>query len=551
MTKKIFRSTLMVAAVVLLCSLAVIMSCLYDYFASVQETQLRDELSLAAAGVEQSGMQFLEAVEPDRFRITWVAVDGRVLYDTQAAAGDMENHGEREEIREALADGTGSSARVSATLTEKTLYEAKRLSDGTVLRVSIRRSTLVVLALGMLQPIVLVALAAAALSALLAKRVAKKIVQPLDRLDLERPLDNETYEELAPVLHRLHSQHMQIKAQLLELRRKNREFAHITEHMREGLVLLDSQGTVLSINPAACRLFQTDGGCVGKSMLAVDRHHDMTQALEQAMAQGYSALRARRGGRDYQFDVSRIRSGETTQGAVVLAVDVTEQLAAERSRREFTANVSHELKTPLQSIMGSAELLEHGLVQPEDQPRFVGRIRREAARLLALIEDIIRLSQLDEGVELPREPVSLRALAQEVFATLQDAAGAKGVVLRLDGEGQVYGVRRLLYEIVYNLCDNAVKYNVEGGSVTLTITQAEGRTALTVADTGIGIPAEHRERVFERFYRVDKSHSKQSGGTGLGLSIVKHAVQYHHGQLRLDSQPGQGTSITVTFEEHA
>ena len=544
MTKKIFRSTLLVAAVVLLSSLGIILGALYSYFTSLQVQQLKDELGIAAMGTEQYGGAFLEDVGNDRFRITWVASDGTVLFDSQVAAEEMGNHAGREEIFEALRDGTGSSARFSDTLMEKTFYEARLLSDGTVLRISASQTSVGGLVLGMFQPIGIVAVIATILSAVLAHRMSRKIVEPLNALDLEHPLENDTYDEIRPLLRRINQQHLQISAQLTTLKQKTDEFDQITGSMQEGLVLLDSEGTVLSINPTARRLFGEEETCVGRSFLTIDRSRRMRAAVNDALDHGRGTARAQRGGRDWQFELSRIESEGRVIGAVVLAFDVTEALNAERNRREFTANVSHELKTPLQSIMGSAELLENSLVKPEDTPRFLGHIRQEAARLLDLIEDIIRLSQLDEGVQLPAEEVDLVALSREVASVLQSAAEDKGVTVEITGENShVTGARRLLYEIIYNLCDNAIKYNVPGGSVRI---RAEG-SVLTVSDTGIGIPPEHQSRVFERFYRVDKSHSKQSGGTGLGLSIVKHAVQYHNARLTLDSTPSKGTTITIEF----
>ena len=548
MTWKIFRSILLVAGSVLLASLLVILGVLYDYFGGVRTGQLEDELDLAAAAVEADGADYLARVTSDRFRLTWIAADGTVLCDTAAAADTMENHAGREEFQQALATGVGQSTHYSSTLLEKTAYYARRLSDGTVLRISSAYATVGLLLLGMLQPSIVILMAALILSGLLAYRLSRRIVEPLNQLDLDHPLENDTYDELAPLLGRIDRQHKEIDRQLSALRRKNDEFDQVTASMAEGLVLLDKNGTVLSINPAARQLFGTDGSAVGQSFLTVDRSHDMSMAVQAALADGHSELRAERGGREYQFDLSRIQSGGQTLGCVILTFDVTEQEFAERSRREFTANVSHELKTPLQGIMGSAELIEAGMVKPEDMPRFIGHIRQEAARLVNLIEDIIRLSQLDEARELPCEDVDLLALAQGVERDLAPAAGAKHVALSLSGGGaSIHGVRRLLYEIVYNLCDNAIKYNVEGGQVNIDVTGDGKNAAVTVKDTGIGIPPEHQDRVFERFYRVDKSHSKASGGTGLGLSIVKHAVQYHHGTIALTSEPGKGTAITVTF----
>ena len=548
MTKRIFRSTLLVGVAVLAASLVLVMGALYSYFGRVQESQLRDELSLAAVGVEKNGSDYLAQLRSEQYRITWLRGDGTVLYDTQADAATMENHAQREEVQQALATGEGESSRYSSTLLQKTVYYAKRLPDGTVLRLSAVRVTAGVLVLNMLQPILLVLATALILSGVLAGRLARRITEPLNRLDLEQPLENDTYEELAPLLRRMEHQRLLLRQQMDELKRRSEEFEQITGSMNEGLLLLDEAGTVLSINPAAQRLLGANADCVGQDLLTVDRDVALSEAVREAKAQGHSEFRGQRNGREYQVDVTRIQSEGRTAGVVLLVFDVTERAFAERNRREFTANVSHELKTPLQGIIGSAELLENGMVKQEDVPRFVGHIRAEAQRLVTLIGDIIRLSQLDEGEPMPTEPVELLAVAQEAVENLQGAAAARDVTVTVEGEPvEIPGVKRLLYEIVYNLCDNAIKYNVAGGSVRLTVARCGTEAAVTVADTGIGIPADQQSRVFERFYRVDKSHSKASGGTGLGLSIVKHAVQYHHGTIHLQSEVGKGTEIRVTF----
>ena len=548
MTKRIFRATLLVGVAVLIASLTLVMGALYSYFGRVQESQLRDELSLAAVGVEQNGMDYLKQLESDQYRITWLRADGAVLYDTRADAESMENHAQRQEVQQALATGEGESSRYSDTLLQKTVYYAKRLPDGTVLRLSAIRVTTGVLVLNMLQPILLVLAVALILSGVLASRLARRITEPLNRLDLEHPLENDTYEELAPLLRRMEHQRRQIDRQMDELRRRSEEFEQITGSMSEGLVLLDEAGVILSINPAARRLLDAAENCVGQDLLTVDRDVALSDALRQAAEQGHSEFRGQRTGREYQFDVTRIQSEGRTAGTVLLVFDVTERAFAERNRREFTANVSHELKTPLQGIIGSAELLENGLVKQEDVPRFIGHIRSEAQRLVTLIGDIIRLSQLDEGEPMPAEPVELLALAREAAESLQSAAAARNVTITVEGEPvELTGVRRLLYEIIFNLCDNAIKYNTDGGRVQVTVTKENETAAVTVRDTGIGIPPDQQDRVFERFYRVDKSHSKASGGTGLGLSIVKHAVQYHHGAIHLQSEVGKGTEIRVTF----
>ncbi len=556
MIKKIFRSALMIAAAVLLSSLVIILGCLYDYFGTVQASQLKDELRLAAYAVEESGQTYLERLTArdcrytwtPEYRLTWIGSDGSVLFDTDESAENISNHGDRMEVREAFAKGESSCVRYSDTWSETTLYYAKALNDGTVLRISTRQVTVPALLLTMLQPILLVGVLAVILSAVLAGRMAKRIVRPLNSLDLDHPLENDAYEELSPLLRRIQQQRRQINAQMQELRARTDEFEQITGSMKEGLVVLNQKGTILSINPAAQTLFHTDRSCVQKDFVTVDRGHELSQAILTALENGHSKVRIEQNGREIEFDISRIESDSAVIGTVLLAFDVTEQALAERSRREFTANVSHELKTPLQSIMGSAELLESGLVRQEDVPQFTGTIRKESARLVALVEDIIHLSQLDEGAVLEWELVDLLKTAKDAASVLYDKTREKGIRLSIAGESaQVNGVRGLLYEMIYNLCDNAIKYNIKDGSVEITVSKAELGAVVTVRDTGIGIPPEYQSRVFERFFRVDKSRSKASGGTGLGLSIVKHIAQYHNAKITLQSELSVGTTVIVTF----
>ena len=550
MTKKIFSSIMLTAACVLLASMITIVGFLRDYFGGIEESGLREELGIAAVGVEDEGTDYLAALPDGQRRFTWIAADGSVIYDTKADTDSLENHSDREEFKAALASGAGESVRYSNTLMQKTMYAARRLDNGTVLRVSVSTATVGALLLGVTQPMLAVLAAALILSAILAKHTSRRVVAPLNELDLEHPLDdsNAAYEELAPVLGRINRQRSQINSQLRELRRRTDEFAQVTGSMREGLVLLNEQGYILSMNPAARNIFAVEGDCAGKDFLTVDRSCDMSAAVRSAMESGHGRLHERHGGRIYQVDVSRIDSDGAAIGTVILVFDVTEQESAEQMRREFTANVSHELKTPLQGIIGSAELIENGMVQPEDMPRFVGHIRAEAQRLVTLIGDIIRLSQLDEGEVLPKERLDLLEVAQGAADDLQAEAEKKNVHLSVSGEpAELEGVRQLIYEVAYNLGDNAIKYNVDGGSVSINVSSYGKNAKLTVSDTGIGIAAEDQSRIFERFYRVDKSHSKESGGTGLGLSIVKHAVQYHGGRISMDSAPGKGTSISVSL----
>lgn len=550
MTKKIFRSILFTSLAVLLVSLTVAVGFLYYYFGNVQEQQLQTELTLAAHAVEDSGSSYLENLDADDLRLTLVDKDGTVLADTDDNTDPltMENHADREEIKEALASGKGESSRYSSTLTEKTIYRAVLLDNGNVLRVSVSQATVFALIAGIIPWFVLAVVFAAVLSWLLAKHLSKKIITPLNQVDLDRPLENDTYEELSPLLGKIHRQHEQIDTQLLQLRQKTDEFDHITANMKEALVLLDASGKILSINHAAKLLFDAKDTSVGTGFLTVERSHKISHAVDTALRDGHTRIKEERNGHSYQLDISRIESAGKVMGLVILAFDISEQEYAEQTRREFSANVSHELKTPLTSVIASADMIENGMVKPEDMPRFIGHIKKEASRLLNLIDDIIRLSQLDEGVEMPEEAVDLSAVATEAVEQLRDTADKNNVHIELNTESCVLkGVPRLLHEIVYNLTENAIKYNVPGGSVTVTVSKAKNGCILKVSDTGIGIPVEHQERIFERFYRVDKSHSKQSGGTGLGLSIVKHAATHLNAEISVESEQGKGTTITVVF----
>lgn len=547
MTGKIFRAIFIASVSILLVTLVIITASMNSYFNDVQQRELRDELEIAAAATEKMGAEYLQELKSDRYRLTWIAEDGDILYDTDVNADNMENHIDREEIQEAIKTGSGSSSRYSSTLTEKTLYEAVRLDDNSILRISVSHITTLLLVAGMLQPIIIVFVIAAVISLILSTHMAKNIVKPFNHLDLEHPMENDTYEELSPLLHQIYDQRRQIDKNIQELEWKKDEFNQIIAQMEEGLVLLDDKGIILSINPAAMNIFETGGFCVGHDFLTIDRSSELSEAMKRAQENGHDELRMKRSGREYQVNISRTVSDKHIKGCVLLAFDVTEQASAERSRQEFTANVSHELKTPLQSISGSAELIENGLMKPEDLPKFARNIRKESGRLVNLIDDIIRLSQLDEGGNMPMEEVSLADTVDEAFSVLQDSASLKNITLTRSGDGVIKGVKRLLFEMMYNLCDNAIKYNHPGGRVDVKITQTENKIRVCVEDNGIGIPEDRQSRVFERFYRVDKSHSKQSGGTGLGLSIVKHVVQYHHGKIELRSEEGLGTKITAEF----
>ena len=546
MTKRIFRTILLVALLVLLVCMGLITGVMYGSFEENMLTELKNGADYIAAGIGQNGLTYLSTLPSSGNRVTWVAADGTVLYDSKVDASTLENHRDREEIYEALTGQEGESYRYSDTLSEKTLYYAMRLDDGTVLRISSTQSSLLKVLWGMLQPLLLIGIAAA-LSGVLASKLSKWIVAPINNLDLEHPESCEAYDELAPLFHKLQHQKREIQERICALRNSQNELAAITANMNEGLIVLSQGGDILSINASAARLFQVSGEQLqGQKLIALNRSDQLAQVAEQALAGKSASAILELRGRSYALYASPVPGH---RGAVLLVLDVTEKQHAEALRREFSANVSHELKTPLTSISGYAEIIRNGLVDPEDIPVFAGRIYGEANRLLALIRDIIRLSSLDEGaVDSQREPVELLALCAGVCNSLQPAAQEAQVSLRVDGEtATIFGVRSILEEMVFNLCDNAIKYNRPQGSVVVSVHKKPGAILLRVTDTGIGIPPEHREKVFERFYRVDKSHSKQTGGTGLGLSIVKHGAAYHNASVSLSETPGGGTCAEVRF----
>lgn len=549
MTKRIFRSIFLVAIGIFFASAVLFMGVLYDYFSGVQQSQLRMQTNLAAQGAAHEGASYFDGLDAHNYRITWIGTDGMVLFDSKSDSAEMENHLQREEVKEALVEGVGESTRYSATLLERSLYCAQRLEDGTVIRLSVAQSTLLTLMFGMIQSICIICIIALVLSLVLASRLSRKIVQPLNELNLDDPLSNDGYDELSPLLRRISVQQHQIKQQHMELLQKQREFEAVTTGMTEGIVLLDSKRNILSINPAAQRLFGTDISCVGKAMLSIHRSPKLQELLEKVGNRIYAETVLELDGGKYQLDASPLLSEGVVSGTVLLLLDVTEKEKTEQMRREFTANVSHELKTPLHTISGCAELMCNGLVKQEDMGKFSTQIYTEAQRMIHLVEDILKLSHLDEGADgMKWEEVDLYTMARETAALLLPTADASHVSITVDGEtAKMSGIPQLLQGILYNLCDNAIKYNHQGGRVDVSIKQEPQAVRLTVADTGIGIPKEHQERIFERFYRVDKSHSKEIGGTGLGLSIVKHAARLHGAAIELQSEPGEGTSIAMTF----
>ena len=552
MTAKLFRTSMAVAVSVMVLSIALFMGMLYQYFSDQMMTELESETWLVSRGVELDGMDYLNGLHTTS-RVTWVAADGTVLYDNEADASTMENHADREEIREALTSETGTAQRFSSTLSEQTLYVTQRLSDGTVIRLASAQKTVGLLLISMIQPILIILVLSLLLSAVLASRLSKGLIKPILSLDLEHPEDCETYDELTPLLSRLKRQNDTIQQQMNLLKQRQTEFAALTDNMSEGFLLLDRQGHVLSHNSGALRLLGVEEPEGEVNVLVLNREEPFRQAVDEALSGKRSQQMLHLNGRYCKLLANAVLADGKPAGAVLVLLDVTEQEQRDELRREFTANVSHELKTPLTSISGIAEIMQSGMVKPEDIQSFAGDIYQEAQRLIALVEDIIRLSRLDEGAEsLEREPVNLLSVAQDVARRLDSAAQKAGVTLKVMGLSvEVRGIPSVLDEMVYNLCDNAIKYNHPGGTVNVTVAPTDdGSAEVTVEDTGIGIPVEDQSRVFERFYRVDKSHSKEIGGTGLGLSIVKHGASLHGAQIHMDSQVGRGTSVQLLFPHH-
>lgn len=550
MTKRIFRAMFAVALTALLCGLLFVMGAVHAYFTGIQVDQLKGETALAARTLDQEGGQCLPELDKAiDCRITWIAGDGQVLYDNRSNSGDMENHLAREEVRQAMQTGRGQSIRYSGTLMARYIYCAQRLPDGSVLRLSTSQSTMLSLVLGMSGSILVAVAAAMALSLWLSRRLSRQVVKPLNELDLDEPLTNTVYEEIQPLLRRLDSQQRQLRAQSMELKQKQKEFQTVTRSLSEGLVLMNSAGTILSINPAAARLLEVTPNCLGADFSVANRNPEIAALAAQALRgqKGEQTVSFPQG--QYLAAANPVETQAQISGVVLLLFDVTQKHQAEQLRREFTANVSHELKTPLHAISGYAELMKSGMVAPEDMTRFSGKIYGETQRLIRLVEDTLRLSRLDEGAEdLRWTQVDLYETAQQAIQARAAAAELEQITLHLEGGPvTIPAIPQLVSGIVSNLLDNAVKYNRPGGSVTVRIRQEGADALLEVADTGIGIPQEHQQRVFERFYRVDKSHSKEVGGTGLGLSIVKHAAIILGAKLSLDSEVGKGTTVQVRF----
>ena len=549
MTKKIFKSNILVAAAVLIFGIACVMAILYQHFGKEINGELKKEASYLSYGVEQDGIDYLKQINEKDDRITYIAEDGTVLYDNMADAEAMENHSERKEVQEALKTGSGYAERTSETLSQKTIYYALRLPDHSVLRVSSTQFSVFVLLMELIPPIIGILIVMLIIAVIVSAHMANKIVEPINNLDLEHPEDNQVYDEVGPLLSKIYKQNRQIKNQLEAARRNQEEFGIITENMQEGLLVIDSYTMILSGNSSVWNMFQLKEAKIGDSVYSLNRNEDFRMLIEQVLKGQHGSVLLHLGNEAIQMIANPVTREHKVVGAVLLLMNETEKVEREQLRREFSANVSHELKTPLTSISGFAEIIQDGLVRAEDIKKFAGRIYDEAQRLITLVEDTIKVSQLDEG-ENPYEWEQLDAytVVKDVCGRLKDIAAKKNVHLYIDGDKTMLcTVRPILDEIIYNLCDNGIKYNIDDGTVSIHLRDLGENVEIRVKDNGIGIPGEDQSRVFERFYRVDKSHSKAIGGTGLGLSIVKHGVTFLGGTLKMVSEIGKGTEITMTF----
>lgn len=547
MTAKIFKSTFLTSVLVLIISLVLTMGILFSFFEGQIKKELQSEADYIEYAVTQHEEGFFKNFSSGEKRITLIGADGTVLEDTSANPADMDNHADREEVKDALEKGSGTSVRYSKTLTEKTVYYARRMENGNVLRISTTQYTVMTVVLGLLQPLIYVLVLALILSFALSSRVSKSVIKPINEIDLDHPENSDAYEELTPLLHRILNQQKTIKKQLNEAKKHRDEFKLITENMSEGFLITDRDGRLLSCNSAALKLLDADEN--DGTVLSLNRTGDFRKTVHAALSGERAENTMTHGENTYNLIANPVFEGDKTIGAVIVIIDVTESRRRELIRREFTANVSHELKTPLTSISGFAELLSAGGVPEDTVTDFAKTIYTEAQRLISLVSDIIKISELDEkSVCYEKENVNITELSRDVARRLKMSADKKNVKIGISGEDiSVYGVRKILDEMIFNLCDNAVKYNKEGGTVEIRVKKEDGKTVLSVRDTGIGIAPSQQSRVFERFYRVDKSRSKAEGGTGLGLSIVKHGAMYHGAEIKLTSTPGEGTEVTVIF----
>ena len=554
MSKRIFKAMMAVTLTTLLVCMALFIAILFPYFETQLSDELRNELEYLAPNVERDGLGYLERLGDGQNRLTLIDADGTVLFDSDADPAQMENHADRPEVIQAIAEGAGESSRYSETLTEKTINCAILLENGQVLRISSTQYSSMALLASLTPSLLLVLIFAALVAVTIAYKLSQRLTKPLNEIDLEHPQVNQApYEELKPLLRRLHHQNRQIREQIQQLQAQKRQFTAITDNMREGFLVLDADGLVLSYNSSATRLLQPEKPLDGHNIRDLTDEPDFLESLHGAQEGEHVESLVPLHGRICQLFANPVYQESTLTGIVLVLLDVTEQQEREGLRREFSANVSHELKTPLTSIAGIAEIMKSGMIAPADVPHFAGKIYDESQRLIQLVRDIIRISQLDENnIHDTPVPVELKKCAARNLSLLESAADAADVTLLLEGEeAVVQAVPAILDEMVYNLCENAVKYNRPGGSVTVTVRSDTAHVTLEVADTGIGIAPEHHSRVFERFYRVDKSHSKEIGGTGLGLSIVKHGAAFHHAQVELESALDKGTAVRIIFPRNA
>lgn len=549
MHKRIFRSSMLVTLFVLLSSIVLIMGILYDYFESQLINELKREAAYISAAIENDGLDYINNMDDKNERITLISPDGTVIADTVADADVLENHIDREEVKEAIQNGSGTSSRYSDTLTEKIVYYAVKMKNGEILRISTRHYTVVMILLGLAQPIVIVVLISVLLSLWLCHRVSVKLIEPINTLDLEHPENNETYDELTPLLKKIANQRKTIDKQLKDAVQMQEEFKLITENMNEGFLVIDKEMRILTHNTAAMKLLNMSEA-ESENVLSVNRSKAFRKMLERVLSGVRNESETESDGKYYRFIANPVLDENNIIGAVIVILDVTESVNREKLRREFTSNVSHELKTPLTSISGFAEIMKNGDTPDEMVIDFSNSIYDEAQRLISLVSDIMKISELDEkAVVYEKETVDLYSLSLEVAERLRAEADKKNIKINVIGDAAgVIGVRKILDEMIYNLCDNAIKYNKENGIVDIMVNLAYSKVKLIVRDTGIGIPKAQQNRVFERFYRVDKARSRAIGGTGLGLAIVKHGAMYHNAEIELESKENVGTSVSVIFK---
>ena len=556
MNKKIFRSSLLTVCLVLAATIALIMGLLFHFFEKQIQKELANEAGFLAHALENEGAGYFDGFDnknnrlAGNNRITWIDKNGTVLFDSKADVSELDNHADRDEIKTAMKEGKGMSTRYSKTLTEKTVNYAIRLSDGSILRVSTEQYTVVTILMGILQPILFIMFVALILTLVLSARVSKAIIEPINKLDLEIPENNDTYEELTPLLRKIADQKETIGEQLADARKKQKEFNLITENMSEGFLVIDADANLLTYNSAALNLLEITPPA-DRSVLLFCRAKEFRGVISDVLSGIKAENTMVREERSYSLIANPVYEKESVIGAVVVILDITEREKRDMLRREFTANVSHELKTPLTSISGFAELMKAGDVLENDVTDFSKSIYDEAQRLITLVNDIIKISELDgQSIPYEKETVDLYELSKEVIGRLEKEADKKNITFHLiGGRAEIIGVHKILEEMLYNLCDNAIKYNKENGTVDVLVNQTGDGVNVIVRDTGIGIPISHQDRVFERFYRVDKSHSKKVGGTGLGLAIVKHGALYHHAKLSLESTVDVGTVVTIAFSK--